>query len=160
MRKLIPLATVIAIAGALAAGLVASAAATAATPTKITCKFTEYNPTPTNPSGFVIGFIRCSQPLGSGVISASYNSTFNPTTGAGTDKGPYTKWLSAGTVHGRYTGTFQFTNSTDATWKNAITISGGTGAYKGVKGTGSESCSTTNGAATETCTTVDEVTGL
>jgi hypothetical protein len=158
MRKLIPLATVIAIAGALTAGVVASTAATTAT--KITCKFTEYNPTPTNPSGVVVGFTSCSKPWGNGVISATYSSTFNSTTGAGTAKGTWTKWFLAGTVHGPYSQTFQFTSNNDATYKSTVTISGGTGAYKGVKGKGSDSCRTTNGAATLTCTAVDEVTGL
>ncbi len=160
MRKLIPLATVITIAGAVAIGLVASTAATAATPTKVTCKSTEYNPTPTNASGAVIGFIKCSQPLGDGLVSATYNSSVNSTTGAGTAKGRWTKWLLAGTVRGRYTETLQFTSNTDATYKLAITWTGGTGAYKSVKGTGSERCSTTNGGATQTCESVAELTGL
>jgi hypothetical protein len=68
MRKLIPLATVIAIAGGLTAGVVASAATTAV---KIKCDTTEYNPTPTQASGVVVGFTSCSEPLGKGVVSAS-----------------------------------------------------------------------------------------
>ena len=158
MRKLIPLATVIAIAGALTAGVVASTAATTAT--KITCNTTEYNPTPTQASGVVVGFTSCSKPLGEGVVSASYSSTFNSTTGAGTAEGPFTKWLLNGTVHGRYNQTFQFTSDSDATYKSTVTVLGGTGAFKGVKGKGPESCSTTNGGATLTCTEVLELTGL
>jgi hypothetical protein len=158
MRKLIPLATVIAIAGALAAGVAASTAATAAT--KITCGWKSYNPTPTQASGFVIGFTRCSRPLGNGVISATYSSAFNSTTGAGTANGKWTKWLLNGTVHGLYSQTFQFTSNDDATYQSTITWTGGTGAFRGVKGTGTESCATTDGGATETCTAVDEVTGL
>ena len=158
MRKLIPLATVIAIAGALAAGVAASTAATGAT--RITCTTTEYNPTPTSASGVVVGLTSCSKPFGNGAVSATYTSTFDPTTGAGTDTGPFTKWLLTGTVHGHYTGTYQFTSDTDATWQNTIAVSGGTGAFKGVKGKGHETCRTTNGGATLTCTETVEVTGL
>ena len=94
MRKLIPLATVIAIAGALAAGVAASTAATGAT--RITCNTTEYNHTPTKASGVVVGLTSCSKPFGNGAVSATYTSTFDPTTGAGTDTGPFTKWLGCG----------------------------------------------------------------
>ncbi len=160
MRKLIPLSTVIAIAEALAAGGAASTAAANATTTKITCKSTEYNPTPLQLSGVVVGFIKCAQPLGKGVISATYSATFDPTTGAGTATGRWTKWFLDGTVHGRYTQTFQFTCNTDATYTRRITWTGGTGAYTGVKGTASDHCSTTNGGATLTCTAAGEVTGL
>jgi hypothetical protein len=158
MRRLIPHAIVIASAGALTAGVATSTAA--ATATKVTCNTTEYNPTPTNASGVVLGFTSCSKPFGSGVVSASYTSTFNSATGAGTDSGPFTKWLLTGTVHGRFTGNYRFTSDTDATWANAITISGGTGAFKGVTSKGPEICSTTNGGASLTCTEVLELTGL
>jgi hypothetical protein len=72
----------------------------------------------------------------------------------------WTKWLLDGTVHGRYSQTFQFTSDNDATYNSRITWTGGTGAYKDVDGTGSESCVTTNGGATQTCTTAADVTGL
>ena len=160
MRKLIPLATVIAIAGALAAGGIASTAAAKATTTKITCEYTAYNPTPLQLSGVVVGFIKCSQPFGKGVVSATYSATIDPTTGAGTATGRWTKWFLDGTVHGRYSETVQFTSQTDATYKQDLTVTGGTGAYEGVKGTASDNCSTTNGGATLSCTTVGEVTGL
>jgi hypothetical protein len=158
MRRLIPLATVIAIAGALAGGVAASTAATKAK--KITCNTTEYNPAPSQLSGVIVGFTSCSKPFGKGVVSATYSATVNMTTGAGTSHGTFTKWLLTGTAHGRYSGKFQFTSNTDATYKNAITVSGGTGAFKGVKGKGTESCSTTNGAATLTCKEVLGVIGL
>jgi len=158
MRKLIPVATAIAIVSALVASVTASTAATKATTIK--CKSTEYNPTPKDSSGVIIGFTSCSKPLGNGVISATYSASVNTTTGAGTAHGTFTKWLATGTVHGRYTEKIQFTSDADATYKLATTITGGTGAFKGVKGSGPESCSTTNGGATQTCKSVLAVTGL
>jgi len=158
MRKLIPLATVIAIVGALAAGVAASTAATKAT--KIKCTATSYNPTPTNPSGVYFLISSCSKPEGNGVESGTYTATVNTTTRAGTLKGTFTHWLLTGTDHGHYSDKFQFTSATDATSEIAITVTGGTGTFKGVKGTGTGSCSTTNAFATQTCKYVFELTGL
>jgi hypothetical protein len=156
MPKLIPLAIVIALIGALGAGVAASGAATMAT--KITCNATEYNPTPTQASGVVVGLTNCSKPFGSGMISATYTSTFDPTTSAGTDDGPFTKWFLTGTLHGHYTGTYQFTSDTNARWDNTIMVSGGTGSFMGVEGKGFESCTSTNAGATLICTEALEVT--
>ncbi len=54
----------------------------------------------------------------------------------------------------------QFTSDTDATWENTIAVSGGTDGFKGVNGKGHETCRTTNAGATLTCTEAVEVTGL
>ena len=158
MRKLIPVAIAVATISALVTGVTAGSAATKVTTVK--CKATEYNPTPKDLSGVVLGFTSCSKPLGNGVVSATYSAVVNTTTGAGTAHGTFTKWLATGTVRGRYTEKIQFTSDADATYKLATTITGGTGAFKGVKGSGPESCSTTNGGATQTCKSVVAVTGL
>jgi hypothetical protein len=158
MRKVIPLASVIAMVGALSAAVAPSSAA--ATATRITCNSREYNPTPTQLSGVVFQLTNCSKPFGHGVVSASYSSTFNQATSGGTEQGRWTKWFLTGTLHGRYTGNYQFTSNTDETVKNTITVLGGTGAFTGVQGTGSESCASTNAGATFTCTEVLDLTGL
>lgn len=158
MRKLIPLTIVIAIAGALAAGLATSGAATTAT--KETCSATNYNPAPNNLSGVYFVSDRCPAPFGNSVESGTYRSTLNMATGAGTVKGTFTHWFLTGTDHGHYSGRFQFTSATDAAYKFAITVTGGTGAFKGVNGKGTESCSTTNGGATLRCRYVVELTGF
>jgi hypothetical protein len=110
-----------------------------------------YNPTPNNLSGVYFVSDNCSAPFGNSVESGTYRATVNMTTGAGTAKGTFTHWFLTGTDHGHYSETFQFTSATDATYKIAITVTGGTGAFKGVKGKGTEGCSTTNGGATLSC---------
>ena len=70
------------------------------------------------------------------------------------------EWLLTGTVHGRYNQTFQFTSNTNATYKSTINWTGGSGAYRSVKGTGTERCATTDGGSTQTCQSVAELTGL
>ena len=86
--------------------------------------------------------------------SATYSGTVNAKTGAATLKGSYTNWFDAGTVYGTYSLRGQYTSATAATFKGKFTESGGTGAYKGAKGTGTLTCSTTNAGATSTCTSV------
>ena len=71
MRKLIPLTIVIAIAGALAAGVATSGAATTAT-TGSTCTATNYNPTPNNLSGVYFVSDQVPAPFGNGVESGTY----------------------------------------------------------------------------------------
>jgi hypothetical protein len=158
MRKLIPLATLIAIVGALVAGVAASTAATKATKEK--CSATNYNPTPNKLSGVYFAFYRCNAPFGNTVESGTYKATVNTMTGAGTAKGTFTRWFLTGTDHGHYSETFQFTSATDATYKIAITVTGGTGPFDRVKGKGTGSCSTTNGGATLSCKIVVALTGL
>ena len=41
-----------------------------------------------------------------------------------------------------------------------VTVTGGTGAYKAVKGTGTNSCSTTDAGVTYTCTALFKLTGF
>ncbi len=158
MRKLIPVASIIATVGVLATGVAVSTAATKATKEK--CSATNYNPTPNNLSGVDFVSAHCAAPFGNTVESGTYTSTVNMTTGAGTVKGTFTHWFLTGTDHGRFSGTFQFTSATDATYKFVITVTGGTGAFKGVKGKGTESCSTTDGGAILRCKYVVELTGL
>ena len=160
MRKLITLATVVTLVATPTAGVAANSATAPTATTKITCRWTEYNPTPTNLSGFVLGLITCSQPLGRGVLSATYSATFNPTTGAGRATGKWTKWLLHGTINGRYSETFQFTTNNAATYSETDTWTGGTGAFADLRGTGTISCNTTDAGATLTCQSVAKVTGL
>ena len=158
MRRKSLLAATIAIAGVLAvgvpvAGAAASTAATSSGATKITCTYKIYNQTPTQLSGFSFGYIRCPQPFGRGVQSATFSATVAKT-GAATEKGTYKNWFDAGTLYGTYSLRGQYTSATAATFKGTFTISGGTGAYQGAKATGLLTCGTTNAGATSTCTSV------
>jgi len=158
MRRKSLRAGAIAIAGVLAIGMpvVGAAASTAATSSgaTITCTFQNYNPTPTQSSGVTFGYIGCPEPFGPGVQAGTYSATVNATTGAVTQEGTYTNWYATGTTHGTYSLIGQHTSATAATSKGTVTDTGGTGAFQGIKETGTLTCSTTNGGATTTCTTV------
>lgn len=154
MRRKSLRAGAIAIAGVLAIGVpvVGATASTAATSSgaTITCTFQNYNPTPTQSSGVTFASISCPEPFGPGVQAGTYSATVNATTGAVMEEGTYTNWYAAGTTYG----TFSQTSATATTFKGTFTDTGGTGAFKGIKGTGTLTCSTINGGATTTCTTV------
>jgi hypothetical protein len=159
MRRKSLLAGAIAIVGVLAVGVpvVGAAASTTATSsgaTKITCTFKIYNQTPTQLSGFAFGYVNCSKPFGTGVQSSTYRATVNAKTGATTNKGAYKNWFDTGTTHGTFSLRGQYTSPTAATFKGTFTITGGTGAFKATKATGTLTCSTTNAGATTTCTSV------
>ncbi len=160
MRKSL-LAGAIAVVGVLAVGVpavgaAASSAATSSGAAKTTCTYKIYNQTPTKLSGFSFGYVSCPQPFGPGVQSATYTATVNTKTGAATNNGTFKNWFDAGTLYGTYSLRGQYTSATAATFKGTFTITGGTGAYKGAKATGSLTCSTTNAGATSNCTSVED----
>ena len=134
-------------------------AATSSGATKITCTLKIYNQTPTKLSGFTFAYINCPQPFGNGVQSSTYSATVNTATGAATNKGADKNWFDAGTTHGTFSLSGQYTSPTAATFEGTVTFTGGTGAFKATKGTGTLTCSTTNAGATSTCTSVLQGTG-
>lgn len=164
MRRNYVLAGAIAIAGVLAVGVpvvgAAASTSTAATDSgarTITCTEKTYNQTPTQASGFTFAYVNCPRPFGPGVSSGTYTATVNAQTGTVTEEGTYKHWYDTGTVHGTYI--LRGPDTSAATLKGTFTDMGGTGAFKETKGTGTLTCSTTNGGATTTCTSVFPETG-
>ncbi len=159
MRRKSLLAGAIAIVGMLTVGLPVSTATTSSAATTNTCTFKNYDPTPNQPTGFTVGSVSCPQPFGPGVQLATYSTTVTAT-GALTQEGTYTNSYATGTTHGTYSLTGQFTSATAATLKGTVTETGGTGAFQGIKATGTLTCSTTDAFAFTTCTAVLTVTSL
>jgi len=159
MRRKSLLAGAIAAAGVLAvsAPVIDAAASTAAASpgaAKTTCTFRIYSQTPTRLSGFAFGYVKCSDPFGNGVQSSTYRATVNAKTGAATNEGSYKNWFDAGTVYGSFSLRGRYTSPAAATFRGTFTITGGTGAFRGAKAEGTLTCSTANGGATSTCTSV------
>ena len=137
-----------------------SSAAAKPKTTKISCQSTVYYPMPTQPKGIGFAKLNCPKPgAGAGVQSITYNATIS-STGAVTAKPAFKDWFDTGTSHGTASLTGQFTSATAGTVKGPVTITGGTGANKAVRGKGTTSCSTHDGGATYTCTTLLKLTGL
>jgi len=140
----------IATAGVLVvAGAGGAAAKGGAKATKVRCTATTYNQSYPNLSGFSFSVLKCSMPFGAGVQQATYNESVVGTTS--TASGTFKDFHDLGTVHGTYT--LSGTLGTGAiTASGLLKISGGTGAFKGAKGTAKLTCTTTDGGKTYTCT--------
>lgn len=101
--------------------------------------------TPPLNSGQNYGSIRCSAG-GAGVMSQTFTQD-----DAGDLTGKYTVYFATGTLHGAYTlaqGPGQPSGTTtffSATYTGTSTVTGGTGTYKKVAGTGTWNCSTLDG---------------
>lgn len=146
-------------AGAFVVSAATSSAAAKPKATKITCKSTVYYPMPTQSKGIAFADLNCPKPgAGAGVQSIKYSETISPA-GAASAKLAFKDWFDTGTTHGTASFSGQFTSATTGTVKGPVTLTGGTGAYKGVKGKGTSSCSTNDGGAIFTCTTVLALTG-
>ena len=159
MRRRIRLVGVALIAFPLAFGVAASTAASNQATTKsvkVACKTTvgtmiasgETGVTPPAQQGDEYGTVRCGKLLGSGVQADTFTVPASGDTVA-----RYTLYLSTGTIHGKYDlapqeGTLNFL---ETSYLGKLTVAGGTGAFKGAKGTGTMTCITTDGIHTN-CT--------
>jgi hypothetical protein len=148
--------------GSLAIGAVAASAAPTSTSkaiTKVTCKTAtgisvaqgDSSVTPPVAQGTEYGPVRCGKGLGDGVLSVAFKVP-----DSGNTLGVFKAFLTAGTLHGKYTlvpqeGTFSATSFNETDYLGTMTITGGTGAYQGAKGTGKMVCKTLDGIHT-TCT--------
>lgn len=107
-------------------------------------------PGSTDAKGTAFGFINCSAPFGYGVTHLTRTSTSSM--GKVHSTGKFKNWSNTGTVHGTYKNTAIFTTTENATATGTEKFTGGTGAFKGATGKGTENCSTTNGGQTFKCT--------
>jgi hypothetical protein len=139
---------------------VAGAGSAKATKSKhVTCSVKLYNTAPKDPSGNAFGVANCPRPLGNGVQYQIYKQSVVPP-GVVTSSGKIKDFFDRGTIHGTFSITGHFTGAGVATFSGPAKIVGGTDAYKKVKGSGTLSCSTSDGGTTSTCTLALKLTGL
>lgn len=143
--------------GSLAFGAVTATAATSSPVTKVKCVTNlgitvaagDSSVTPPVSKGAEYGTAVCGKVLGRGVQADTFNVPLT-----GNVLSSYTMYFPTGTIHGKYVLTPQegsFTNFEESDYLGTWTIVGGTGAYKGAKGTGTSTCTTLDGIHT-TCT--------
>ena len=98
--------------------------------------FQQHAPSASGP-GDDFGFINCSGPFGKGVQYDTF--TLAPKTmTSGNAELKFKAYFNTGTVSGIWKATYQFTSTTTAIFtQKHVTWTGGTGAFKGVKATGS-----------------------
>lgn len=99
-------------------------------------------------SGDEYGMASCGKMLGGGVQRDAFNVPVSGDTLAS-----YTLYFGTGTLHGTYDLTPQTTglNFYSTTWMGTLKVMGGTGSFKGYKGTGTMACVSNDGIHT-TCT--------
>jgi hypothetical protein len=115
---------------------------------------------PTQLKGIAFSQINCPKPgPGVGVGSITYIETISRTRTV-TYKGVFKQWFDTGTTHGTDILTGKFTTPTRATGTGPLTITGGTGGEKAVRGRGTITCKTNDGGAIYTCTELLKLTGL
>jgi type II secretory pathway pseudopilin PulG len=102
-------------------------------------------------SGEDFGTVNCASVFGKGVQHDTLTVTPTSQTTAKVT-GPFKQFFDAGTIHGTVNLTASATSAGAVTYKGAAEISGGTGAYKHVKGSAKVQCTSPDGGTHTTCT--------
>jgi hypothetical protein len=127
------------------------AKSTCKTDTGITVARGDNTVTPPVANGVEFGSARCGKLFGKGVERDSFQVP-----DSGENKATYVLYFPTGTIHGKYVltpqeGDFGPSSFTETDYLGTLTITGGTGTYKGAKGVGTMTCKTLDGIHT-TCT--------
>ena len=155
-RRAVVCAVAIATVGAVAVGAPAAGAKKQRTVSWTIHLLTQSFPTASAP-GEDFGFVDCSGPFGSGVQHDTF--TLTPATATtGTAELRFKAYFDRGTVSGVWNATYEFTSATEGTFVQTVTWTGGTGAFKHVRGTGSGTGAQSGNQGTITQTVA--VTGL
>jgi hypothetical protein len=162
MRRTLIITTALATSAALALGAGTGASAKSKRVTQISCGLelsAQGPPQGTPPTTTSFGLVSCPRPFGDGLHFGT--STVAPTgPGQGTFAVDFKKYFDRGTIRGSVAGTFAATSPTAITNIGAVTITGGTGAYRHVKGTGTLECTSSDGGAHRSCTFKLKLTGV
>ena len=151
----------IALVATSALAVVASSAAPAKTAktTKLTCSLQLNAQGAPNPSGIHFGIPTCSAPFGKGLHYNAY--TVTPTgPGRGSVAVRFKNYYNLGTTRGTVALTFTATSPTNISYSGTVKYTGGTGAFRRVRGKGTIACTTTDGGAHKTCTVKSTLTGI
>lgn len=162
MRHTITITTALAAIAALALIPGAGATAKGERATYLTCTFelsTLGPPQGVPPTANSFGLVACPRPLGEGVHYGSATAT--PTSpGHGTTVVSFKKYFDQGTIRGTVAGTFAATSPLDITYEGTVTMTGGTGRFKHVKGGGRLRCTSSDGGPHKSCTVTLKLTGI
>ncbi|MDQ3678369.1 MAG: hypothetical protein M3401_16485 [Actinomycetota bacterium] len=142
---------------------VGSGASAKNTKTKhLSCTFELYSQGPpqgTPPRGISFGLVSCPRPFGKGVHYGT--STVTPTgPGQGTVAVRFKKYFNRGTIRGTVAGTYAATSPMNIIYEGTVSVTGGTGAFKRVKGGGTIRCKSSDGGAHRSCKVNLKLTGV
>lgn len=112
-----------------------------------------------NPSLTQFGFPACPAPLGKGLHHSTITVTpASPT--SGNIAGRFKNYYNTGTLRGTVAMTFSATSPANVTYTGTVTYTNGTGAFSDVKGSGTITCTTTDGGAHKSCVVDSKLTGV
>lgn len=150
-----------ALAAATAVALLPGGAATARTGKvkKLHCGLQLIAQGKPNPSVVHFGFPACSAPFGKGLHHSTITVTPSSPT-SGSIAGRFKNYYNAGTVRGTVAMTFSATSPENVTYTGTVTYTGGTAAFRRAKGTGTITCTTTDGGAHKSCIVDSKLTGV
>jgi hypothetical protein len=140
----------VALAATLVVATATAAEADPATNVKVACTLQLQTLAPPGSSGEDFGTVDCGS-FGKGVQHDTLAVTAtSPTTATVT--GPFKQFFDTGTIHGTVALTANATSAGVVTYMGMARISGGTGAYKHVRGSAKVECSSPDGGTHNTCT--------
>ena len=162
MRRRLIITTVLVATAAAAIGPGTGASAKGKRVTHLSCALelsAQGPPRGMPPQTTSFGLVSCPRPWGRGLHYGT--SSVTPTAaGQGTVAVNFKKYFDRGTIRGTVAGTFTATSPMNITNNGAVTITGGTGAYRRVKGRGTIACTSTDGGAHRSCTFKLRLTGV
>jgi hypothetical protein len=164
MRRKLITTMALAATAALAIGWAGPLGASAKTKrvTHLSCAlelFAQGPPQGTPPRTNSFGLVSCPRPFGDGLHYST--STTTPTApGQGTVAVSFKKYFDRGTIRGTVAGTFAATSPMNITNQGTVKVTGGTGAFRRVRGTGTIACTSTDAGAHRSCTFNLRLTGV
>ena len=151
--------TGVALIAVLVAITAAAAGAGSAKKVKFTCTVRLQTLATPGASGEDFGTVACTPVFGKGVQHDTITVTpTSQTTATGT--GPFKAFFDAGTIHGTTKLIAGVPSGGVVTYTGTAKFTGGTGAYKHVRGSATSKCSSPDGGTHTTCTTKGTVTGI
>lgn len=161
MRRRLIITTALAAIAAL--GVTGSgAAAKGERVTQIRCAFeltTQGPPQGVPPSANSFGLVSCPRPFGQGLHYSSAVAT--PTgPGTGTVAVSFKKYFDRGTIRGTVAGSFTASSETDVTYAGRATVTGGTGRFKHVTGSGKLACTSVDKGVHKSCQVTFRLKGM
>jgi hypothetical protein len=148
-----------ALIAALVAVTATAATAGSAKKVKFTCTVRLQTLAAPGASGEDFGTVACTPVFGKGVQHDTITVTpTSQTTATGT--GPFKAFFDTGTIHGTTKLAAGAPSGGVVTYTGTLKFTGGTGAYKHVRGSGTSECSSPDGGTHTACTSKGTVTGI
>jgi hypothetical protein len=159
-RNLLSSAAVV-VAAAVAVAPGTAAAGRDAKPKRFHCTIEAIAQGVPNPSGIHLGFTGCPKPFGKGLHFNAYTVTSKPSPGVpGAVSGTFKNYYNRGTTRGTFAMTIVASSQANLTYSGTVTYTGGTAAFRRVKGGGTIQCTTTDGGTHKSCAVNSTLTGV